>query len=167
MAAWLSCRWQGECHASTEPWELACWSRDLLSPGPKSHNLKDREDLAGRGHPLRHRRELHWSVAPEEACFGAGCFVSLGWQSPPWKDSGGMEMLGPSPQFVSHCTRGVWGTRPGDTAISVGALTSKLVTWSWGFIGRWHVTLVLKDRQDLLSAYVNCYTCWLTCPLPG
>ena len=77
MAAQLSCRWKGECPASTEPWDLACWSWDLLSPGPKSHNLEDREDMAGRGHPVRHWRELHWSVAPDEAGLGLGPLSSL------------------------------------------------------------------------------------------
>lgn len=27
--------------------------------------------MAWRGHPLRHRWELHWSVVPEETSFGA------------------------------------------------------------------------------------------------
>ena len=137
MAAQLSCRWKGERPASTEPRDLACWSWDLLSPGPKSHNLKDREDMAGRGHPVRHWRELHWSVAPDEACLGLGALSSLvGKVLPARTQVGWNRCWGHSSRRASSFLM-----TTGSHAVSLGKLQSHLrlcpQRWSpgpWGII---------------------------------
>lgn len=177
MTAWLSCRWWEECHASTELWDLKFW--DLLSPGPKSHHLKDREDMAWRGHPLCHWRELHRSVALDAACIRAVCFVSLGWEIPPWKDSDGMEWTPGTQQshwllMFPHACR-TWCARPGETAFSAGAVSPQEVTVPGASCRRWHLTLLLKGKQGVhddmwAKPSQQKEECgqhgWLTCLLP-
>lgn len=132
MAVWLSCRWRGECHVSAEPWDLECQSWDLLFPGPKGHNLKDRENMARRGHPLCHWRKLHRSVAQMRPALGLGVrspWVDIVFPGRTWWD---WAAVGSQQSYLLTLppANRVSCTRYRETAVSVGVMPSKVAPWS-------------------------------------
>lgn len=115
--------------------------------------------MAWRGHPLCHWRELHRSVAPNAACIRAVCFVSLGWESPPRKDSDEMKWT-PGPQqshrllMFPHACR-TWCARPGETAFSAGAVSPQEVTGPWGFMQKVTSDPALEEQTGCTRWYVS------------